>query len=290
LSWLTFLPVAITMTVSVVLGRVALPLHPVWSARLLTTVAVTTALSSAGTLVFTAVDYGASLVPEVAARLPEWALFGEDSPVPAALGVPATVLSCANLLIAGRLAIRWAGEVRAAQETSKGLLETDVPIALAVPGRSGGVLVSRGLLRRLSAGELEVVFQHERSHLRHRHHRYLALCELAAGILPPLKPLHERLRFSVERWADEDAAEAVEDRALVARTIAKVALARSADAGPLPAFGDSGVVQRVQALLGTPPGKNTVTGPVVLTGSGLTTSALAATALQLDRVLASAIL
>lgn len=290
MNWFTFLPVVITMTLGIALGRVALPLHPVWSARLLATVAATTVLSTAGTLVFMAVGYGATLAPEAAAWLPEWALFGDDTPVPAVLGVPATALSCADLLLAGRLAARWAGDVRAAQETSKGVLETDMPIALAVPGRSGGVLVSRGLLRRLSAGELEVVFQHERSHLRHRHHRYLALCELAAETLPPLKPLNERLRFSVERWADEDAAEAVEDRALVARTIAKVALSRSEGTGPLPAFGDSGVVQRVQALLATPPGKNTVTGPVLLTGSGLTTSALAATALQLDRVLASAIL
>ncbi|MBC6462099.1 M48 family metalloprotease [Actinomadura sp. HBU206391] len=290
MSSYTFLPVAVTMILGVVLGRVPMPLHPVWSARLLVTVAATTALSMVGTCGFLAVNYGATMAPQVAGRLPEWALVGDDSPVPAALGVPATILTGVNLLIAAKLTVRWAGDVHAAHESAQGLLETDTPIALAVPGRTGGVLVSRGLLRRLSAEELEIVFHHERSHLRHRHHRYLAVGELAAGILPPLRPLSKRLRFTVERWADEDAAEAVGDRSLVARTIAKVALARSTDPGPLPAFGDSGVLQRVQALLGTPPGKNTVTGPVVLTGSGLATSALAAAALQLDHALASAIL
>jgi beta-lactamase regulating signal transducer with metallopeptidase domain len=163
-------------------------------------------------------------------------------------------------------------------------MDTDLPIAVAVPGRGGGVLVSRGLLERLTAGELQVVFLHERSHLRHRHHRYLALGALAAGVLPPLRRMNERLRFSLERWADEDAAEAVGDRPLVARTIARVALTSPA-ASPLPAFSESGVVGRVKALLGTPPSKNPVTGPMVVFSTGLTTSCLASTALQLDRAL-----
>lgn len=38
-------------------------------------------------------------------------------------------------------------------------------------------------------------------------------------------------------------------------------------------------------LLAAPPRKNTVTGPIVLSSSGLATSVLAATALQLDHAL-----
>jgi hypothetical protein len=53
----------------------------------------------------------------------------------------------------------------------------------------------------------------------------------------------------------------------------------------LPAFADSGVVQRVEALLATPPGKNTVTGPVALTGTGLTSGSLTSVAWQIDHAL-----
>jgi Zn-dependent protease with chaperone function len=290
MTWLTLLPAAVTLALGVALGRLAPPLHPVWSARLLVTVAATTSVAVLGTAAFLGVNYVAGHMPRAANRLPEWALFGDDRAVPGALGVPAIVLACLSVRTAGRLAARWIADVRAAQTTSAGPMDTDVPLALAVPGRRGGVLVSRGLLRELSAAELEVVFQHERSHLRHRHHRYLALGTLAARTVPFLAALDARLRFAVERWADEDAAEAVADRALVAHTIARVALARSPDRRPLPAFADSGVVQRVRALLDTPPGKNPVTGPVIVAGTGITTSGLASSALQLDQFLAFALL
>ncbi|WP_106401163.1 M56 family metallopeptidase [Actinocorallia populi] len=286
MNWFTFLPALITFLLSMVLGRVPLPLHPLWSARVLGTVAATTVLATIGTFFFIAVNYGASLLPRVADRLPEWALFGDDHPVPAWLGLPAIALTVTGTVTVSRLAARWATEVRSAQELSRGLLETDIPVAVAVPGRRGGVLASKGLIRALTTAELQVVFEHEASHLRHRHHRYLAVGSLAAGTLPPLRRLNERLRFCLERWADEDAAESVGDRGFVARTIAKVALLRSpSPPGALPAFADSGVVQRVQALLGAAPGRNPVSGPATLLTTGLTTGALALVALQLDHAL-----
>ena len=163
------------------------------------------------------------------------------------------------------------------------MLQTDVPVALAVPGRRGGVLVSRGLMAALDPAELGVVFQHEGSHLRHNHHRYLAAGALAAEMLPPLRRLNERMRFALERWADEDAAEAVGDRELVARTIARVALLQPRPgSGPLGAFADSGVVRRVEALMATAPGRNPIVGPMSLLGTGLVTGVLAVIAFQLD--------
>ncbi|MBX6766086.1 MAG: M48 family metalloprotease [Actinomadura rubrobrunea] len=285
------MPFGVMMALSVTLGRVALPLHPLWSARLLSTTGVMTVVAAFGTGVFVAVNYGATLAPEAAAHVPEWALFGDDRPVPAWAGIPAIVLSAAGLLVAARLAVRWVIDLRAAQADAGRPLDTEVPIAVAVPGRRGGVLLSRGLLTRLTARELQVVFEHERSHLRHRHHRYLAAGALAAALLPPLRALNDRLRLSVERWADEDAAEAVGDRRLVARTIAKVALAQCPDGrhGPAIAFAWCGVVERVEALLATPPDKNTVSGPLLFVGHGLVTGSLAALTLQLDRAIASAL-
>ncbi|GAA0280471.1 M56 family metallopeptidase [Actinomadura nitritigenes] len=287
---LTFLPLGLMAALSAVLGLARLPVHPVWTARLLATTGAMTAVAALGTGVFVAVNYGASLAPGAAAHLPEWALFGDDRPVPGAVGIPVTALTLAGLIAVSRAGARWTRELRAAGDDARRPLETPLPIAVAVPGRRGGVLVSRGLLRDLTSEELRVVFEHEGSHLRHRHHRYLAAGTVATSLLPFLRPLEARLRLAVERWADEDAAEAVGDRALVARTIARVALAHRPAPGPAAGFADSGVVQRVEALLGTPPAKNTVTGPLLLLGNGFVTSSLTAATLQLDHAVASVLL
>ncbi|MDL4770846.1 MULTISPECIES: M56 family metallopeptidase [Thermomonosporaceae] len=288
MNWITFLPAAVTLALATALGHAAPPLHPAWSARLLVTVAVTTVLAVAGTVVFVGVNYLAGLAPGFTTWLPEWALFGDDRPLPSAVGLPALTLAAGGAVLVWRLVAGWTADLRSARAATRRPLDTDAPIALAVPGRGGGVVVSRGLLAMLTPEELRVVFQHERSHLRHSHHRYLAAGSLAAAVLP-LGRLDERLRFAVERWADEDTAECVGDRGLVARTIARVALTRPP--GEFPAYGPfagvtgSGVVQRVQALLGEPPPKNTVSGPVVVVCAGLVTSVLASTALQIDKAL-----
>ncbi|MBW8487659.1 M48 family metalloprotease [Actinomadura parmotrematis] len=286
MSWLTFMPVALVTALGVLLGRTGLPLHPAWSARLLATVAAMAAVTTAGTLAFVAFDYGVALLPGAAARVPDRVL-PDGGAVPHMLGVPAWTLSAVLVVACARLGARWAAQLRGARRASAGVLDTDDPIALAVPGRHGGVLVSRGLLAGLSGRELEVVFQHERAHLRHGHHRFLMAGMLAAAVSPVLRPLYARLELELERWADEDAAEAVADRTRVAHTIARVALARADRPEGLPAFAEAGVVQRVRALLAGPPAKNRVSGPVALTGGGLGTGVLAAAALELDRALAA---
>lgn len=283
MTWFTLLPAVLTVALGVLVGRVAVPLHPLWCARVLGTVAAATTLATVGTLVFVSVNYWAGLQPATANRLPEWVLFGDDHPVPSWLGLPAVVLAFGALGVLVRLALHWRRQVREAQEAADGVVETDQALAVAVPGRRGGVLVSRGLLTALTGAELQVVFEHEEAHLRHRHHRYLAAGAAAAAVLPFLRGLNERLRFCVERWADEEAAEAVGDRAFVAETIAKVALLRGPAApGALPAFTGSGVVRRVRALLAEPPGRNPVGGPVALGTTGTITGTLVLIALHLD--------
>ncbi|MFC4907674.1 M56 family metallopeptidase [Actinomadura gamaensis] len=286
----TFLPVAATLPLAFALGRARLPLHPAWTARILATVAATATVSAVGTALFVAVNYAATLAPDAADRLPEWMLFGDDEPVPAVAGVPALLAFGYACAAASWVVLRSAVTTRRARRLSRGVLDSDVPVAFAVPGRrDGGVLVSRGLLGLLDGRELAVVFRHEESHLRHAHHRYLLVGALIGGIVPPLRPLGARLRLALERWADEDTATATGDRVLVARTIAKVALASAPGGGRgpgvLPGFTESQTVERVRALLGAPPPATAVTGPVALLGSGLTTGPLAAAALQLDQAL-----
>ncbi|MDA8284863.1 MAG: M56 family metallopeptidase [Actinomycetota bacterium] len=84
-----------------------------------------------------------------------------------------------------------------------------VPIALAVAGRPGQVLVSEGLLGALEPADVAAVVGHERAHLEHAHHRYLMLAEAVEGGFARLGPVRRSaaaLRVALERWADEAAA------------------------------------------------------------------------------------
>src|SRR5256885_2066747 len=96
---------------------------------------------------------------------------------------------------------------------------------------------------------------HEAAHLAHRHVWWLLAAELAGAANPVLAPTVRAITHTVERWADEDAARAVTDRRLVARTLARTALLiRAAPAGPvgLTAVGGD-VPERGRALLEPPP-------------------------------------
>jgi len=137
------------------------------------------------------------------------------------------------------------------------VVEHDRPDAYALGGPLGHVVVSTGMLRLLDPAGCNVLFAHERSHLRHRHHRYLALARVTAAAVPVLGFVTGRLRLAVERWADEDAGEAAGgDRRLVARTIVQAALARTDfDANAALALGAVGVRARVEALLSPAPAR-----------------------------------
>lgn len=124
------------------------------------------------------------------------------------------------------------------------------PVAVALPGRKGRVVISAGLLRSLDATGRAVLLAHERSHLAHRHDRYSALAALAAAVNPLLRGVRRDVTFALERWADEDAARSVGDRKTVATTLSIAALRAhvAPTGGPGLAFHRDGVVERVRAL------------------------------------------
>ena len=123
------------------------------------------------------------------------------------------------------------------------------PTAFVLPGRPGRIVVSAGMLRALDVNERRVLLAHERSHLDRHHHRFIGLADLAASALPLLRPIQRHVRFTVERWADEDAASAVGDRRLVARALSRAAVASAPSSSAAVAFGHLGVIARVEALL-----------------------------------------
>ena len=128
------------------------------------------------------------------------------------------------------------------------MIEAVAPTAFAVPGRHPHVVVSTGMLDLLDADERRAMLAHERAHLRHHHHRFIIATEVAAAMLPPLRPAARRVRFATERWADQDAAREVGDPKVVARAIARAALARSEPSRPALALVGSDVAARIQAL------------------------------------------
>ncbi|MFD9741271.1 M56 family metallopeptidase [Umezawaea sp. NPDC059074] len=130
------------------------------------------------------------------------------------------------------------------------------PIAYALPGAPGRVVVSTGMLAALNATERQVLLAHERAHLADRHHLFLAAVTLAAAANPLVRPLRTAVAYTVERWADETAADRVGDRRSTARAVGKAALAtrRTVAGHPAALHATAGPVpRRVSALLDAPP-------------------------------------
>ncbi|MER5637974.1 M56 family metallopeptidase [Kitasatospora sp. NPDC002227] len=159
-------------------------------------------------------------------------------PVPRSVGVLAAVLltvAVARAVVVRRQRVagaRLLSAVRLAPAAGElVVLADDRPDAFALPGRPGRIVVTSGMLGALSAGERAVLLAHERAHLRHGHHHYAALADYAAAVNPVLGPLRDLLNYGLERWADEEAAAAVNSRALAAISLARAALATSCRAG-----------------------------------------------------------
>jgi Zn-dependent protease with chaperone function len=179
----------------------------------------------------------------------EWCarVFGVHENVPAGVGIPASIAAVAGtwgaikvLRSQRRLSHHHVGPVE--------VVTHDQPFAFTLPGRAGHIVISSGLVEFLDEDELSVVLNHERAHGRHRHDRYLVFAKLGVAVAPILRPLSSRLEFSLERWADESAALACDNRAFVARTLGKVALGTPSPAMDL-SFARLGVAARMTALL-----------------------------------------
>lgn len=149
--------------------------------------------------------------------------------------------------------VRSLGVWRQHRRTDSGspiLVESDDWFAYALPGPGRRVAVSTALVAALEVEELDVVLAHERGHARHRHDRHLLIAELAACAVPPVEWMRRRLRFALERWADEAAVEEVRgDRQRVASALAKVAVGPGAGSDAVAAFNGLGVMARLEALL-----------------------------------------
>ncbi|MER6155221.1 M56 family metallopeptidase [Streptomyces sp. NPDC001868] len=272
-----FLPLVLPLTAWPIARLAEQRLHPRTATRLLTGVAVVTAVCSTVCLGLLMVVGTAQLPgnplpdgwsdPEVRAAVPYDGVAGRLA-VPALLAV---LLACGRTLRRHRRVRRRAHRALAGlPDTEVAVLSDEAPYAYALPGgRRDRVVVTTALLACLEPAERRALFAHERAHLAARHHRLLLAVRPAARANPFLRPLRTAVSYTAERWADEDAAHAVGSRRVVARAIGKAALVSAGSpVATLAGFAASGPVpRRVAALLGPPPAVRS--RPSVFTSVGL---------------------
>jgi Zn-dependent protease with chaperone function len=224
---------------------------PALTARALAAVAMAAAVTTTWSLSLLALTLFDDLPPLSALpeRLPE--------PVPDPIGLAAAVLllgAAVRLALDLRRRLGVIRRMRAVGDPRAGVViaDLDAPMAVAIPGRPGHLLVTTAMLRALDEPEQRAMMAHEWAHLRHRHHALVLGTAAAAAVNPLLAPAREAVTYLVERWADEEAAAEVGSRELTARAVARAALAT---VRPEPLLGIAGgvAVRRVQALRATAP-------------------------------------
>jgi Zn-dependent protease with chaperone function len=263
---------------------------------LLTTTALVLGTASTISLGLLAVT-GLIRIPQLAA-LGHWSAHSAQRDAPAQLSVAllAGLLLGGAVLTAARMLWRRARTLAAAaldaacMPAPDGLVIVDdeAADAYALPGLPGRIVVSTGMLHTLDETEHGILLAHERAHLTGHHYAFIAAAQLSASANPLLRPFATAVAYTIERWADENAATATGDRRRVAHTVGKAALAtrrtpaRAAGAtlgflglrgrrGPLASAGP--VPRRVAALLAPPLGHQPAL--TAATATGLTITLLA---------------
>ncbi len=228
------------------------------------------------------------------ARLPSVAAYGRWSatavgsrvPVPWWIGVIALLCMVAISVDVVRHARRYgqalvpAIHIQHQSQTEIIIVDDDSVYAYACrpwPLRPGVVLISKGLTRTLDDDARAAVVAHERSHLAHHHALYQLASVMIGALNPLLRPIRREIDFSLERWADEDAA------AKVGREATAVALGISAahatrrprafQAG-LPHAGTR-VPERMRALLEHPASRGRAILALTLSNAVLAAAAVA---------------
>ncbi|MDY7100613.1 MAG: M56 family metallopeptidase [Actinomycetota bacterium] len=201
--------------------------------------------------------------------------------VSAVVGLPMTAVALAASASGLRVARAWRRD-RGGSAAVR-VVGSDRPFAHAEAGRHGAIVVSTAMLAVLDDDERRALLAHERSHLANRHDRFLAVGMLGAG-LAVLAPAVRALRHALERWADEDAADVVGSRTVVARAVARAALAGHDDVAPGHAgIAGADVPARVEALM-HPPVRGPVASAWALVAAVAAVVVLGASAVQVHHI------
>lgn len=130
-----------------------------------------------------------------------------------------------------------------------------VPAAHCVPGRGGRdlIVLTSAAIAQLSATEVQAALEHERAHLRLRHHRMILLADSLAAILAPVGALRSypsQVRRLVELDADDVAVRRFGHRTVASALLAMCTpLPNPAGDAPSLSFTGSAAAARVRRLL-----------------------------------------
>ncbi len=255
-------------------------MSPARAVRLMTVASLASALSTGAALTALALGYLVGWAPVAARGHLSVTVFRRVAGVPGWVGLPAAGVVGVLLTAALVRVVVIGGALFRAERLCRSLpgatdaVFVDEPDIVALAGWRGRILLGRPLYERISGADRAVVTAHERSHLRHRHHLYLHAVGVAVTANPLLRGVRPVVGLGIERWADEDAAAAVGDRAGAAHALARVALVRQelrttaghVPAGPVLAAAAGDVRLRVAALLepATPNRRSWLLVPLVL--------------------------
>ncbi len=291
-----YLPLVLPILAALSADPFARRLHPRLATWLLTTAAVVLAVCSTLALGLLAMT-GIARIP-IVATLGRFSLdvLHHKDPAALSIGWGSAVLLTAVTAAAVRTLWRRLRALAASYQQAHHLPGTGQVVVLpdaaaeafALPGSPGRIVVSTGMLDTLDPAERTVLLAHERAHLTSRHHAFHTIVHLAAATNPLLRPVARAVGFTIERWADEQAAAITGDRRLTARAVGKAAIAAARTApghrrrrpglalgvtGTAPSLAGAGAVpRRVAALLAAPPGRHLLlvaAAMAVLAGSGI---------------------
>lgn len=148
---------------------------------------------------------------------------------------------------------RWLRRNCIGEGPRQSLIVGGADVVVAAAGiRDAKVIVSTGALAKLDEQELAAGLEHERGHIAHQH-PYLALTGSVAfalaRVLPGSNDALRRLRFCLERDADEYAVRRVGDPVALASAICKAAGARQDTSLALAGLAGVGTAARLRFLL-----------------------------------------
>jgi beta-lactamase regulating signal transducer with metallopeptidase domain len=285
-------PVLASILLGLFARRIGTVLPPVVAVVGLTAAALVTALSAGFMLSALGVSAVAQFAP--VARWGGWSAAALDAtePLPGVVLAAAGLLSAVLLLLAVRQVVRSIRELREASRACDELgghadglviVDDEYADAYAISGfRTSRIVVSRPMLQALPPAERRVLLAHEAAHVRHRHHLFVQLADLAAAANPLLRSVSREVRIGVERWADEAAVAETGDRKVAARSLARAGLARMQSGAPTLsgalAGADGDISRRVSALLDERPRSRPVVtlALVALVAALVSTSAVTA--------------
>jgi hypothetical protein len=228
-----YLPLLLPALLAVLARPLSDRLHPRHATWLLTGAAGVLAASAAVALALLAASAIVRIPPVASLGHISLSVLGPDTAYRISAGALAGILLTAAAVTAAMFLIRWYRGLTDAYREARQLpgrsqavvLDDQAASAYALPGRPGRIVVTAGMLDALDDTGRAALLAHEQAHLARFHHLYTSAARLAAAANPLLRPAARAVEYTVERWADEEAAQAVGDRRLVAHAIGRAALA-----------------------------------------------------------------